>query len=90
MVPEAAKLQFILKPFFERLIKIPSSKQNSFAHETLLVKKLIMINFDRCCKFLKVATFYGELIWCDFLILDYILFFQNQIFKDKKQNFIGI
>ena len=41
MVPEAAKLQFILQPFFERLVKIPSSKQNSFAHETLLVKKLI-------------------------------------------------
>ena len=41
MVHEAAKPQFILKLFFERLIRIPFSKHISFAHEILLVEKLI-------------------------------------------------
>ena len=41
MVPESPKLQFILKSFFQRLIRIPFSKHKSFAHETLHVKKLI-------------------------------------------------
>ena len=32
VVPESAKLQFILKPFFERSIRVPFPKHNSFAH----------------------------------------------------------
>ena len=41
MVPKSVKRQFTLKPFFERLIRKPFSKHNSFAHEIELVEKLM-------------------------------------------------
>ena len=34
--------------------------------------------------------FYDESFYCNVIILDAVVLLQNQIFRDKKQNFVGI
>ena len=47
-------------------------------------QNLSTVNSSKCPKFSKFALFYKEPIWCDIVILDKIIYFQNQIFNDKK------
>ena len=46
--------------------------------------------FSNFSTFSKFVSFYEESIWRDVIIIDESVFFQNHIFKDKKQNAIGI
>ena len=48
------------------------------------------VNFSRFSTFSDFGTSYGEPIWLDVIILDYIVLFKSQIFKDKNQNSIEI
>ena len=42
-----------------------------------------MDNFSKFSTFSKFASFYKEPIWCDVIIIDEIVFSQNQIFNKK-------
>ena len=42
-----------------------------------------MGNFSKFSTFSKFALFYEEPIWCDVIIIDEIVFSQNQIFNKK-------
>ena len=47
------------------------------------------VNFSRFSTFSKFASLYEESFRCDVIILDEIVTFQNQIFKNRKWNYIG-
>ena len=48
-----------------------------------------MDNFSKFSTFSKFASFYKEPIWCDVIIIDEIVFSQNQIFNKKWNSYVN-
>ena len=47
-------------------------------------QNIFTVNSSKCPTFSKFASFHKEPIWCDIVISDKIIYFQNQIVNDKK------
>ena len=48
-----------------------------------------MGNFSKFSLFSTFASFYEEQIWCDVIIIDEIVFSQNQIFNKKRKSYVN-
>ena len=54
-----------------------------------LSRNLSTDNFSKFSTFLKFASSYEDPIWCDVIILDEIVFSQNQIFNKKRNSYVN-
>ena len=49
-----------------------------------------MGNFNKFSTISKFASFYEEPIWCDVIIIDEVIFSQNQIFNKKWNPYVNL